>query len=131
MRTTDETGPMAASWWRMVQRLGAELWPRPVPRPVPGDLLEQGQAWNADSLSRGTRTFVVLWFGGVLVTLMLTTFLFAPAPGHQLAAAMLWVTAVGVVARIGGPRLVVRHYEPTVRRRLREFRQAADAKDGS
>jgi hypothetical protein len=131
MRTTDETGPTAESWWRMVQRLGAELWPRPVPRPVAGDLLEQGRAWTADSLSRDTRTFVVLWFGAVLIALMVATFAFAPAPGHQLAAAMLWVTAAGLAARIAGPRLVVRRFEPQVRRRLRELRQAADAEEGS
>jgi hypothetical protein len=55
---------------------------------------------------------------------MVATFLMSPAPGHQLAAAMLWLTAIGAVATVVAPRLIVmRDWSPSVRRKLRNFRR--------
>src|SRR5215472_13093895 len=105
MTRTSETMPARPAWWRAALRVGAELWPRRVPRPQAGDPLAQGRLWQADEISAGTRGFVVIWFGILLVGLMVATFASAPAPGHQLAAAMLWLTAVGTAALVVAPRL--------------------------
>lgn len=105
MTTTGGTMPARPAWWRAALRVGAELWPPRVPAPKPGDSLEQVRLWQADEVSAGTRGFVVLWFGLLLVGLMVVSFVYAPAPGHQLAAAMLWLTAAGVVAVVVAPRL--------------------------
>src|SRR6266540_137726 len=106
MSTKGGTMPVRPAWWRAALRVGAELWPPRIPMPRVGDSLAQARLWQADELSQGTRVFVVLWFGLIQVCLMLATFAYAPAPGHQLAGAMLWLTGIGAVARIVGPRLV-------------------------
>ena len=78
--------------------------------PEAGDPAISARAWLADRAANNARTAVALWFGLLVVLLMVATFELCPPPGHQLAAAMLWLTAIGIVAAWLAPHLVASEY---------------------
>lgn len=107
----------------VIARIAQEVVPPRYPTPQAGQPANF-DAWQADQISRGTRAFVVLTAKAMVVVLMIATFLTTPAPAHELAAAMLWLTAIGAVAAVVAPRFITMGWGVEVRRHLEKFRRS-------